>query len=92
MCSLLSVDTANPGVILSDLSPEGSGAHHQTASLSGGPPRAKIPKELSFRSAALWREESTASLLARSRFLADRPGFGMTMGDVFCKLHHTENS
>jgi hypothetical protein len=29
-----------------------------------------------------WREESAASLLAASRFLADTPGFGMTRGRV----------
>jgi Domain of unknown function (DUF305) len=40
------------------------------------------PKELSFRSAALSREESAASLPAASRFLADEPGFGMTMDRV----------
>jgi hypothetical protein len=33
---------------------------------------------LSFRSAAVSREESVASLLTASRFLADRAGFGMT--------------
>jgi hypothetical protein len=37
----------------------------------------KIQKGLSFRSAALSREESAVSL-PTSRFLADRPGFGMT--------------
>jgi hypothetical protein len=36
------------------------------------------PKELSFRSAASSREESAVSLPAASRFLADKPGFGMT--------------
>jgi hypothetical protein len=39
----------------------------------------EIRKELSFRSAALPREESAVSLLAASRFLADTPGFGMTI-------------
>jgi hypothetical protein len=38
----------------------------------------KIPQELSFRSAALSREESAASLSAASRFLVDKAGFGMT--------------
>src|SRR4029077_13456561 len=42
----------------------------------------EIPKELSFRSAALSREESAASLPAASRFLADRASFGMTRGAV----------
>jgi hypothetical protein len=41
-----------------------------------------IHKELSFRSAALSREESAASLAAANRFLADRAGFGMTKGGV----------
>jgi len=43
----------------------------------------KIPKELSFRSAALSREESAASPLAASRFFAERAGFGMT-SDAGC--------
>jgi hypothetical protein len=34
------------------------------------------------QSAELSREESAASLQAANRFLADRPGFGMTMGGV----------
>jgi hypothetical protein len=38
------------------------------------------PKGLSFRSAALSREESAVLLLAVSRFLADKDGFGMTKG------------
>jgi hypothetical protein len=33
---------------------------------------------MSFRSAALSREESAVSPLAASRFLADKAGFGMT--------------
>jgi hypothetical protein len=37
---------------------------------------------LSFRSAVLSREESAVFLLAASRFLADKPGFGMTRGGV----------
>jgi hypothetical protein len=36
------------------------------------------PKELSFRSAALSREESAVSLPVANRFLADKTGFGMT--------------
>ena len=44
---------------------------------------------LSFRSAALSREESATSLLAASRFLADGAGFGMTRsGVVLAQLHH----
>jgi hypothetical protein len=39
-------------------------------------------KGLLFRSAALSREEAAVSLLAASRFLADRAGFGMTKGGV----------
>jgi hypothetical protein len=35
---------------------------------------------LSFRSAVLSREESAVLLLAASKFLADKPGFGMTTG------------
>jgi hypothetical protein len=38
---------------------------------------------LSFRSAALSREESAGSLPAANRFLADKAGFGMTKGVVF---------
>jgi len=34
------------------------------------------------------REESAASLLAAGRFLADRPGFGMTKGRFLRKLSH----
>jgi hypothetical protein len=34
---------------------------------------------LSFRSAPLSREESAFSLPAENRFLADKPGFGMTV-------------
>jgi hypothetical protein len=50
-------------------------------------------KGLSFRSAALSREESAVFLLAASRFLADKPGFGMTRGGVFLrKLHHDPDS
>src|SRR4029077_11782647 len=47
----------------------------------------KIPEALSFRSAALSREESAASVPAASRFLAGRPGFGMTMGRGVFVLH-----
>jgi hypothetical protein len=36
------------------------------------------PKKLSFRSAAVSREESAVLLPAESRFLASKPGFGMT--------------
>jgi hypothetical protein len=44
---------------------------------------------MSFRSAALSREESAVSLLAASRFLADKAGFGMTRVRLFFrKLHH----
>jgi hypothetical protein len=39
----------------------------------------EIPQGLSFRSAAVAREESAVSLLAASRFLVDKAGFGMTM-------------
>jgi len=47
---------------------------------------------LSFRSAGLSREESAVSLLAASRFLADKAGFGMTRKVFFRKLHrHQEN-
>jgi hypothetical protein len=47
------------------------------------------PKGLSFRSAALWREESAVSPPAASRFLADKAGFGMTRdGIVFVKMRH----
>jgi hypothetical protein len=43
----------------------------------------KPPHSLSFRSAALSREECAALLPAASRFLADRVGFGMTIpGEV----------
>jgi hypothetical protein len=46
----------------------------------------KIPKELSFRSAAVSREESAAPLLAESRLFADKAGFGMTrVRDVFAE-------
>jgi hypothetical protein len=31
----------------------------------------------------LLRKESAGSLPAESRFLADRPGFGMTRGELF---------
>jgi hypothetical protein len=48
----------------------------------------EIPKELSFRSAALWREESAASLLAASRFLTDRAGFGMTRVELLLRKSH----
>ena len=49
----------------------------------------KILIGLSFRSAALSREESAVSLLAASRFLADKAGFGMTRVRLFFrKLHH----
>jgi serine/threonine protein kinase len=39
---------------------------------------------LSFRSAVLSREESVVPLLAASRFLADKPGIGMTSIRLFC--------
>ncbi len=46
-------------------------------------------KGLSFRSAVWSREESAVLLLAASRFLADKPGFGMTRGGVvFRKLRN----
>ena len=41
------------------------------------------PRGLSFRSAALSREESAVPLLAASRFLADKSGFGMTRVRLF---------
>jgi len=48
----------------------------------------KNPKVLSFRSAALSREESAASLPAANRFLADKAGFGMTrVGSLLRKTH-----
>jgi hypothetical protein len=43
----------------------------------------KESKDLSFRSAALSREESVVPVLTRSRFLSDKPGFGMTSGEAF---------
>jgi hypothetical protein len=53
------------------------------ASLSAGSDEiSKISKDLSFRSAALSREESAASTPAASRFLADEPGFGMTTDEA----------
>jgi hypothetical protein len=53
----------------------------------------KIPQKLSFRSAALSREESAVSLPATSRFLADKPGFGMTrVGSFLRKLQYQPNS
>jgi hypothetical protein len=46
-------------------------------------------KGLPFRSAVLSREESVVFLLAASRFLADKPGFGMTRVGLFLrKLYH----
>jgi hypothetical protein len=46
---------------------------------------------LSFRSAGWWREESAVSLLAASRFLADKAGFGMTRTVFLRKLHHDQS-
>ena len=50
---------------------------HNARDSSGGA-ILKVPKELSFRSAAFSREESAVSLPAANRFLADKSGFGMT--------------
>jgi hypothetical protein len=52
--------------------------HHR-----GGVQFEKSPKDLSFRSAGLSREESAVSLPATTRFLADKTGFRMTR-KYFC--------
>jgi hypothetical protein len=48
-------------------------------------------QELSFRSAALSREESAVCLPAASRFLAGRTGCGMTRGSFLRNLHRVVN-
>jgi hypothetical protein len=49
----------------------------------------KIPEEFVIPKARHYRaEESAASLPAASRFLADRPGFGMTRVGLFLRKLH----
>jgi hypothetical protein len=45
-------------------------------------------KWLVIPSAALSREKSAVPLSARNRFLADKPGFGMTSLFFWRKFHH----